>query len=328
MTTYVEDYYPEVSVRLLNRALKINAKKIVLFGFSDNMKWLFRLFIERSITPTLTDWRTEYIEYDCGGQKLTHIEDVEDCLDTLLIVCIEEINTLKNAINFLYHLGKNKIKVIYDRTDRNIPLRQEEPYNTIFEKAYERRPSISSDAQLFYLIQCIDQIKDVSGDILEYGTYNGGSGAIIAEATKIFGKKNIWLFDSFEGIPDSKYGLDYHWNRSFSNNSFSEVKNAFSDMDNVNVIKGNISETYNTATDGKISFGYLGSDTLESGELLLNYMWPKLNPGGFIVIADYGSFPNAIPLTVYVDEFIKSISSNSFVFRTDNLGIYIMKHRI
>ena len=98
-------------------------------------------------------------------------------------------------------------------------------------------------------------------------------------------------------------------------------------MRNVNVVKGNITETYDRVKNA-ISFGYLASDTLESGELLLNFMWPKLSPGGIICVCDYGSFPNAIPLTAYVDEFIKELGSEAFIFRTVVNGIFIMKNRV
>jgi len=322
----VENHYPKVTVRLLNKILRISPEKVVLCGFSNNMKWLLRLLQERSITPMLADWREKYIGYDCGGHTLASLETIKDAQDTLLVVCVEEINQLKDGIKFLYHLGKNRIRVVYDRTDPNIPFRQEEPYRSISEKACARATSMISDPQLFDLIQFIDQTKHIPGDVFEYGSLHGGSGAVIAEAVKFFGEKPVWLFDTFDGIPDSKYGLDYHWNGSFSDNSFSHVKDIFSDMENVTVVKGNICDTYNTVSDNRISFGYLASDTLESGEILMNYMWPKLSPGGIIAVCDYGSYPNAIPLTVYLDEFIKDISSEAFIFRVERVGIYIMKN--
>lgn len=323
----VEDYYPKVAGRLLNRILRENAKNIVLFGFSDNMKWLLRLLQENSVTPVLTDWREKFSNYDCGGHQMTSIGELENTADTLLVVCVEEINDLKDGINFLFNLGKDKINVIYDRSDLNIPFRQEEPYKKISSKARRRAMSMITDSQLFDLIQYIDQTKDIPGDVVEYGSLYGGSGAVIAEAVNYFGKKPVWLFDTFSGIPDSKYGLDFHWNGSFSDNSFSAVQAAFLDMDNVKVIKGNICETYD-AVENPISFGYLASDTLESGEVLMNFMWPKLSPGGIICVCDYGSFPNAIPLTVYIDNFVKQIARDAFVYRVDNCGICIMKHRI
>lgn len=323
----IEDYYPKVTGRLLNRILKMAPKNVVLFGFSDNMKWLLRLLQENSITPTLTDWREKYLHYDCGGHQMVPVSGLGDSDDTLLVVCVEEINDLKNGINFLFHLGKHKIKVIYDRADDNIPFRQEEPYKGISDRARSRAISMISDAQLFDLIQYIEKTNDVLGDVVEYGSLYGGSGAVIAEAVKHFGEKPVWLFDTFSGIPNSRYGLDHHWNGSFSDNSFSAVRDAFSDMSNVKVVKGNICETYNKVSN-PISFGYLASDTIESGELLLNFMWPKLSPGGIICVCDYGSFPNAIPLTVYIDEFIKQIDAEAFVFRLDRCGIFIMKNRV
>ena len=323
----IEDYYPKVTSRLLNRILKVAPKNVVLYGFSDNMKWLLRLLQENSITPILTDWRDKYSNYDCGGHQMVSVEELNDSEDTLLVMCEEEINDLKDGINFLFNLGKHKIKVIYDREDDNIPFRQEEPYKGISDRARSRALSMISDAQLFDLIQYIDQTSDVLGDVVEYGSLYGGSGAVIAEAVKHFGEKPVWLFDTFSGIPNSRYGLDYHWNGSFSDNSFSAVQDAFSDMSNVKVVKGNICETYNKVSN-PISFGYLASDTIESGELLMNFMWPKLSPGGIICVCDYGSFPNAIPLTVYVDEFIKQIADEAFIFRSDRCGIFIMKNRV
>ena len=325
----VESYYPKVTVRLLKRILTIQPKTVVLFGFSDNMKWLLRLLQERSITPVLADWREEYIDYDCGGKKLISHEDIEDDKNLLLVICPEDANEIKDAVRYIFYSGKKNIPVIYDRTDPNIPFRQEEPYASISSKAQNRAVSMISDSQLFDLIQFIDKTKDVPGDVLEYGSLHGGSGAVIAEAVKYFGEKPVWLFDTFDGIPDSSYGLDFHWNGSFSDNSYAQVSNAFSDMDNVNVIKGNICDTYNEykTANNPISFGYVASDTLESGEILLNYMWPKLSPGGIIAVCDYGSYPNAIPLTVYVDEFIKDKGSDAFIFRADKFGIYIMKNR-
>ena len=323
----IEDYYPKVTSRLLNRILKIKPRNVVLFGFSDNMKWLLRLLQENSITPILTDWRQKYLSYDCGGHKISSVEALDDTEDTLLVVCVEDINDIKDGIHFLFRLGKQKINVIYDRSDPNLPFRQEEPYRAISARARARATSMITDAQLFDLIQYIDQTKDVDGDVVEFGSLYGGSGAVIAEAVKHFGEKPVWLFDTFSGIPDSKYGLDFHWNGSFSDNSFAEVRDAFSDLANVKVVKGNISSTYDQVTN-PISFGYLASDTLESGELLMNFMWPKLSPGGVICVCDYGSFPNAIPLTMYIDEFIKKIANDAFIYRADSCGIFIMKHRV
>ena len=320
----LSDYYPDVVLRLYNKIQDNPEKKIILFGFSSNMKWLFRLLKKDGKLPLLCDWRDKYIKYDCGGHSLININNIENNENYLLVICIEEINLLKESIRFLQNLSKDKINVIYDRTDPNIPYRQETPFKEISEKASKRALSMIRDEQLFDLIQFISQTKNVPGDVVEYGSLYGGSGAVLAEAINHFGIKKLWLFDSFSGIPTSKYGLDFHWNDSFSDNSFAEVRDIFADLKNVHVIKGNICQTYD-AVKNKISFGYIASDTYESGEILLNFMWPKLSIGGIIAVCDYGSFPNALPLTVYVDNFIKNIDKEAFIYRPARCGIVIVK---
>jgi len=319
----VADYIPSVVQRLLKRIDAEEFSQIALYGFSDNMKWLFTLLRERKVDAILCDWRNEFIEYDCGGKDLVSVDSLNDNPNTLVVICVEEIQEMKGAIRYLIDNKMSKMPVIYDRSEDHSPYHQEQPYKGIAERARSRAISMIAEAQLFDLIQFIGLTKDVDGDVVEYGSLHGGSGAIISEAVKHFGEKPVWLFDSFAGIPKSRYGLDHRWAGSFSNNSFSEVKSAFKDMDNVTVVNGNICETYDTVKND-ISFGYLASDTLETGELLLNFMWPKLSLGGIIAICDYGSYPNCVPLTVMTDKFFED-KPDAFIFHPTRVGIFIMK---
>ena len=321
-----EDYIPDVVKRLLSKIYSDDHKIIGLYGFSSNMKWLYRLLSEdKSRKVILCDWRSKFIGYDCAGQAVVSVEDFRNIENSLMVVCLEEISEIKQAMNYLLFNNLEAVPTIYDRTLYHSPYHQEEPYVSIVSNAKKRAISMISDAQLFDLIQFIRLTKDVAGDVVEYGSLYGGSGAIIAEALNYYGRKKLWLFDSFSGIPKSKYGLDYRWNNAFSDNSYSEVRDAFADLGNVSVIPGNIMETHSAVKDN-ISFGYLASDTLESGEALLNFMWPKISPGGIIAICDYGSYPNCIPLTMYVDHFFAD-KRDALLFHTANVGIFIMKQK-
>ena len=298
-------------------------ESVALYGFGDNMKWLYRLLREQGRDPVLCDWREKFIEYDCGGKQLVPIASLKDDPNTLAVVCVEEIHDMKAAMWYLIENKLNRMPVIYDRTEGHSPFHQEEPFKGIAARARARARSMISDAQLFDLIQFIRATSHVDGDVVEYGSLHGGSGAILVEAINHYGKKPVWLFDSFAGIPKSRYGLDHRWDGAFSNNSFQEVQDAFKDCENVRVIKGNICETYD-AVKNPISFGYLASDTLESGELLLNFMWPKLSPGGIIAICDYGSYSNCVPLTIMTDKFFEN-KKDALIFHTARVGIFIMK---
>jgi len=287
------------------------------------MKWLFRLLKEKYNEPVLCDWRKKFIGYDCGGEEIVSIDKIKNNKDTLLVICVEEIHNMKDSIRYLIDNKIDNLPVIYDRSEYHSPFHQEQPYKGIADRARKRAVSMISDAQLFDLIQFVRLTSHIEGDVVEYGSLHGGSGAIIVEAVNHYRKKPVWLFDSFEGIPKSRYGLDHCWNGSFSNNSYKEVKDAFNDCDHVNVISGNICETYNMVKN-PISFGYLASDTLETGEVLLNFMWPRLSCEGIIAICDYGSFPNCLPLTVFTDKFFKD-KTDAVMFHSSKVGIFITK---
>lgn len=321
----IEDYIPNVVKRLYEKIKSDNFNKIVLLGFSDNMKWLNTIFKKNKTKLVLADWRNKFIGYDCGGEILISILDVENSEDNLIVVCNEKVNEIKDAINFIIDNNLLKPKYLFDNFISNDPFNHESPYKQIALKAKSRATSMITDDQLFDLIQFIEQTSEVEGDIVEFGSLHGGSGAVITEAVNYFTpNKKVWLFDTFQGIPKSKFGLDYHWDNSFMNNSYMEVSEAFKDLDNVKVIKGDLNQTY-LKVKNKISFGYIASDTYESGILLLEFIWNKLNRGGIISICDYGSFPNCYPITVAVDRFVKNKKKEIFVFRPANLGFYILK---
>jgi hypothetical protein len=318
-----QDYISKFVKHLLLEIEKSKFSKINLIGFSEAMKWLSTLLREKGFKVTLYDWRKKYYEYDCGGIKLNNVKEIKNIKNNLLVICSEDLNEIKDCMKILIANNLNKIPVIYYYSYVHNPLRQVEPYRTIFLKAENRAKSMISDNQLFDLIQLVDLKKNIEGDVVEFGSLHGGSGAVLAESLNFFGKKNLYLFDTFSGIPRSKYGLDYRWDGSFSDNSYEEVKSKFLDLDYVKVIKGNINNTYKKLKN-KISIGYIASDTLESGILLLNFIWKKLNNQGSIIVCDYGSFPNCIPLTVIVEKFIKENSPKS-VYYTFPCGIIITK---
>ncbi|MDG2147529.1 MAG: TylF/MycF/NovP-related O-methyltransferase [Flavobacteriaceae bacterium] len=320
-----EKYISKVVRRLIEKMDFEKFQKIILFGFSDNMKWIYRIMKENNKDLILCDWREKFIAYDCGGKQLLSILEIKNSSKYQVIVCLEDINEIKDSVRFIIENDLQKLNYVFDNQVPNFPFNYENPYNLIAQKAKQRAKSMISDEQLFDLIQFIDQTSSVEGDVVEFGSLHGGSGAIISEAVDCFSPgKNVYLFDTFKGIPKSKYGLDFHWINSFANNSFSEVKNAFKDMKNVNVIAGDINITYKKIKNN-LSFAYIASDTYESGLLLLNYLWPKLNRGGILAVCDYGSFPNCYPLTVIVDLFFEDKKEEIFVYKPAKLGIFILK---
>ena len=319
----IENYYPNLIVDFLKKIEQIETRKICLCGFSDIMKWLSRLLDDKNYDVILCDTRNEYFNYECGEKKLNSLFEVN--LENRFIIITEgDPAIVKYHLNKIYEANIKSIPIIYDSDQDYNPLRQDQPYKEIITKAERRCQSMISDEQLFDLSQLIKKTRKVPGSVVEYGSLHGGSGAVLAESLNVFGIKDLYLFDTFAGIPKSSYGADWRWEKSFSNNSFSEVKNAFSDLSNVEIIKGNIRETHKTI-EGPFSFAYIASDTIESGEYLMEYIWPRLSKGGIVHTCDYGSYPNCLPLTAYLEKFEKE-NPDIESYRTSNVGIYFIKN--
>lgn len=323
----VSDHYPKTVKFFLNEISKLNQlNKIILIGYGDNMKWLARLLHERKRKFLLTDFRVEFKGYDCGKNKVEFLKKIQIPKNSVLIICDDTIDEIKKTMNYLHRDDKlKKLKTIYYSDLPNTPFTQIPELNNIFKESKKMAKSMISDDQLFDLVQYVKATKNVKGDIVEFGCFNGGSSAFIVNSSIKYSKdKKIYLFDTFSGIPKANLGLDKFWSGTFSNNSYAEVKKIFLKFKNVEVIKGNLLKKINILKNRKISFCYLASDTLESGEKILNYIWPKLSQNGIICVCDYGSYPNCLPLTYFCDQFVLN-KKNCQYFFTPRKGLYIQK---
>jgi len=320
----VDDHIPKNSKLLLNKLLNLDFTKISLVGFSDDLKWLKTLLDKKEFVTTIYDWRKEFFDYDCGDQKIQNILNLKKNETDVIVLCWNELSMLKESIIFLKNKGFFDIPIIYEISTENDPGSQLEPYKTIIKKGKKIAPSMAENNQLMDLIQFVDNTKHVDGDIVEFGTFCGGSASVIAAASEFFSKnKSVWTFDTFGGIPKNNYGVDFRWSNQFANNSYQEVKNALSEYKMVKVIKGNILTEYTKMPD-RLSFAFLDCDTYEAAETLLPYIWDRLSDNGVIAICDYGNYPNCMPITVMVDEFFKD--KNIFKYKVPTLGFFCIKN--
>lgn len=326
LSRQVNFYVPTLVDKLLRRLQNETPKTIALYGFGEAMKWLNRILKEQGNAPQLYDWRTKYVGWDCGGDTVTHISELKNSNDLLLVFCVENVNDMKAGAQYLLeHAKLAQVPAIYEAAEAYKPILQESPYKEIRDRARARAISMIEDEKLFNLMQIVRAVNGVPGDIAEFGCFQGGSAAIIVEAVNHFEKRPVWLFDTFKGIPPSKYGLDYRWKQTFTNNSYAQVKDIFSDAKNVQVINGPIQETHNKLDGKKLAFCHIAIDTAETAELLLNYVWPMLSSGGIIGVDDYGAFPNCLPLTIVTDRFFKDKKDVVLFHTAATTGFFAIK---
>ncbi len=160
-----------------------------------------------------------------------------------------------------------------------------------------------SNENLIKLKQSIDSInsKNIVGDIVECGVWNGGSAALMAITDQNNSKahRNMWLFDSFEGLPppnknDKKYERNNYF-KGWNKGSINKVKEAFQKLDldtsKVKFKKGFFSESLKNTDDIKeIALLHIDSDWYDSVIIVLEKFYDKVSIGGIIIFDDFNAW--------------------------------------
>lgn len=145
-----------------------------------------------------------------------------------------------------------------------------------------------NDEELYVLYMAVLQTAKVPGDAAELGVYKGASARLICEAK---GARHVHLFDTFEGLPgtlpiDQAEGFEPFYQGEYAANLRS-VKNYLNGYSAVSFHPGLFPGTADSIRDGLFSFVHLDADIYMSTRAGLEIFWPKMSPGGILLIHDW-----------------------------------------
>jgi hypothetical protein len=140
----------------------------------------------------------------------------------------------------------------------------------------------------FNLYQIMLKTQRVPGDIAELGVYRGGSAKLIAT---LKGQKQLYLFDTFEGMPAVRADLDVHRAGDFADTSLEAVQKYLAAFNGISFHKGIFPSSAGelSNTDARFSFVHLDADIYASTRAGLEFFYPRTNKGGMILSHDYRS---------------------------------------
>jgi O-methyltransferase len=139
------------------------------------------------------------------------------------------------------------------------------------------------------------------GDWFECGVFRGGTAMLLNEI-KPFDKK-LYLFDTFEGMPEVCSKDNHHKKGDFNNTSLEEVRSRVGDEPIFK--KGFIPDTFVGLEDVKLSFAHIDVDIYQSVIDCCEFIYPRMYSGGFMVFDDYG-FKSCKGAKIAVHEFFDS----------------------
>jgi len=179
--------------------------------------------------------------------------------------------------------------------------------------------------QLSFFIHCLNQVRDVPGDILEIGCATGNTTCFLNRHLQVSGIKKVYCcIDTFSGFTRGdiafetvERGKNRRHLTGFRTNSLKRFKYMLkrNGCEQVKCIKADV-KTCNFSSP--VSFCLLDVDLYLPTLYALKAIWPLLSPGGMIVIDD--CLPN--------DTFDGALQAYTEFARYEGISTYFMLEKL
>jgi O-methyltransferase len=198
------------------------------------------------------------------------------------------------------------------------------------------------------LVALVDAVRycerrGVPGAFAECGVWRGGSVLAMALTLQELGaERDIHLYDTFEGMTaPTEHDTSPHeppalatWSRArsrgerpwpelFDPAEFNEnavrrtITSAGYPAERLHLVRGPVEQTLPDAAPGRLALLRLDTDWYESTRHELEHLYPRLSPGGVLIVDDYGHWEGARRA---VDEYFAERAEPILLSRIDYTG--------
>ena len=179
-------------------------------------------------------------------------------------------------------------------------------------------------------------LNRIPGAVVECGVWRGGSSMAIAKTLVAAGdsSRTIYMYDTYTGMSEptekdtDSYGAHaskymQKFGETWCASPLDEVRQNMQTcypVEQVKFVQGKVEDTIPQIIPDRIALLRLDTDWYESTAHELKHLWPRLEPGGVLIIDDYGDWQGARRA---VDEFFQG---SVFLARVDLTGRVTIKH--
>jgi hypothetical protein len=198
--------------------------------------------------------------------------------------------------------------------------------------------STEGSSNIRIIFRLLEPALALPGDLAECGVWQGST--IIPTALFVRRRapaKRVLGFDSFQGLNqmvthDAALPGDHDERKrvgGFSDTSYAAVEERvrrFDVADTVTLVQGYFQDTLPRYTDARFCFVHLDCVIYESYKQCLDFFYPRMSPGGVILIDEYND-PPWPGCTKAVDEFLASKPETITEVKSDNQIRYYIRKR-
>jgi hypothetical protein len=210
-----------------------------------------------------------------------------------------------------------------------------------------RAATMTSIERMYALYQATCHVldRDVPGDLVECGVWRGGSVMLMASTLLARGctDRTIWLYDTFDGVPppgdedvqemSGRSARDILDERERSQDDpfwgiapralvESNLRRTRYPMHRFRFVRGDVLATIPAEAPASLSLLRLDTDWYQSTKHELEQLYPRLSPGGVLIVDDYGYWRGARRAT---DEYFQTLDARPLLNRIDYTGRICVK---
>lgn len=256
----------------------------------------------------------------------------------------------KLAFRFGYDVTVRRLPQL-DAKRRALKLPRDMPEEFADIYARCREYTMTSPERMYALYEAVRHVvgHGIEGDFVECGVWKGGSAMLMAMTLARLGEdgpgeggRRIRLYDTFAGMTRptavdvrARDGSDTltrweHFQRADHNAwAYAPLDEVRANMaktgfpaENIDYVIGTVEETLPAEAPDRIALLRLDTDWYESTYHEMLHLFPRLAPGGVLVLDDYGSFEGARKA---VDQYLEENDIRLLLHRVDTPGRVAVK---
>ena len=164
-----------------------------------------------------------------------------------------------------------------------------------WRELWTARNPVNDRADLARLVMFVETARQIEkegipGSLAELGVYKGTTAKLLHE---LLPGRTLWLFDTFEGFAASDLAHERDASAAgfrFDDTSLDAVLRHVGASGRVRACKGHFPSTAAAVPDGeRFALVHLDADLYKPTADALAFFYPRLSPGAFLVLHDYGS---------------------------------------
>ncbi len=214
-----------------------------------------------------------------------------------------------------------------------------------FLELYElcRGETMTSIERMYALYSATRYIvaNGIAGDLVECGVWRGGSVMLMAHTLLRLGDtaRTLWLYDTFRGMTAPEAADVQTMTGRSAQDVLAEAERSGpfwgiaardavernllgTGYPNVRFVEGDVAITIPKNVPAKIALLRLDTDWYASTRHELEHLYPLIEPGGVLIVDDYGYWTGARKAT---DEYFASLGQHPLLHRIDYTGRMCVK---